>query len=196
MLLLLLLLLLFVAGIMAGGWGNGDSRGIAGLLGPTCGGLVMCNAFSPGSYFSAGATTVSLQHPSCSCRVVSLLSSIGNSMVRFLACTCCCGCDSICMMSRTLLQLPTQTPVEAPVDLHTIHNQQIKHNAILLCVVAQVAASTQDVLACYNYTRSVDAHWVVNLSLGGPGTVSEMTIDWYTIKQTICDNGGEAPRRL
>ncbi|WIA40762.1 hypothetical protein OEZ86_004442 [Tetradesmus obliquus] len=99
-----------VAGIMAGGWGNGDSRGIAGVLGPTSSGLVMCNAFSPGSYFS-------------------------SSMV-------------------------------------------------------QVAASTQDLLACYNHTRSVDAHWVINMSLGGPGTMAEMAAERDTIKQTICDNGG------
>ncbi|WIA20461.1 hypothetical protein OEZ85_004868 [Tetradesmus obliquus] len=99
-----------VAGIMAGGWGNGDSRGIAGVLGPTSSGLVMCNAFSPGSYFS-------------------------SSMV-------------------------------------------------------QVAASTQDLLACYNHTRSVDAHWVINMSLGGPGTMAEMAAERDTIKQTICNNGG------
>jgi hypothetical protein len=55
----------------------------------------------------------------------------------------------------------------------------------------QVAASMQDLLSCYNYTRSVDAHWVVNMSLGGPGTMSEMAVERDTLKQTICDTGGE-----
>jgi hypothetical protein len=61
---------------MAGGWGNGDTRGIAGVLGPTSGGIVMCNAFSPGSYFSSSMVQVRQaflndlhlqQHASSSC---------------------------------------------------------------------------------------------------------------------------------
>jgi hypothetical protein len=32
-------------GTAAGGWGNGDTRGIAGVVGPTGNGVVSCNVF-------------------------------------------------------------------------------------------------------------------------------------------------------
>jgi hypothetical protein len=41
-------------GTMAGGWGNGDTRGIAGVVGPTGNGVVSCNAYGsdPGAHDS------------------------------------------------------------------------------------------------------------------------------------------------
>ena len=42
----------------AGAWGNGDTRGIAGVAGLADRAVVSCNAFSPGSAFSSTMTSV------------------------------------------------------------------------------------------------------------------------------------------
>jgi hypothetical protein len=98
------------------------------------------------------------------------------------------------------VKLPAQSPV---TDYKYRTSATPSHTSIstnlfvpLLCVLAQVMASTQDLLACYNHTSSVDAHWVVNLSLGGPGTVTDNALDGETLKQTICDKGGELLQRF
>jgi hypothetical protein len=51
----------FVMGIMAGAWGGGDPRGIAGVLGPASSGMLSCNCFASGTGEYSDTVTATLK---------------------------------------------------------------------------------------------------------------------------------------
>jgi hypothetical protein len=48
----------------------------------------------------------------------------------------------------------------------------------------------QDITACLAHAKSQSAHWVINLSLGAVGNISQFALQQDAIKQHVCDNDG------